>query len=306
MKFAVFFNKGHGKKLMHSSFLVQHPTEPLFRLSESEWEETTKKYPELEDDCNLEYHPRSADAFIEPGKDNYFDNSTILSQFERLFKMTQFKKSFLNHQIEVIVDNARTHTAVNYDVNSFSLKPGTKCPYESIDWIENEIEHSIDCYDEDGRSKGLINLAAELGFKFDNNKKYNLKDYRDIVSTHIAFKNKTKLEVLAEKYNIRIIFCPKFHCELNPIEGLWCFMKNYIRKNTDQSFVKMRNLSDESLIIFQQSDYNFKLWRRFWRLLALYKDGKSYEEVLQTLFSHKSEARAIYHLKVSNTLLDLS
>ena len=118
MKYAVFFNKGHGKSLMHSSFLVQHPTEPLFRLSESEWKDAIHKYPDLEDQSNLDYQERSADAFIQPGKDNYFDNSTILSQFERPFKMLQFKKSFFNHKIEIIVDNARTHTAVNYDVNN--------------------------------------------------------------------------------------------------------------------------------------------------------------------------------------------
>ena len=32
----------------------------------------------------------------------------------------------------------------------------------------------------------------------------------------------TKLEVLASKYNMKIIYCPKYHCELNAIEGLWC------------------------------------------------------------------------------------
>jgi len=178
MKYAVFFNKGNGKSLMHSSFLIQHPTEPLFRLSESEWMVAKQNYPELEDESNLNFFPKSADAFIQPGKDNYFDNSTILSQFERLFKMLKFKKSFENHKIETIVDNARTHTAINYDINNFSLKPGTKCPYESIDWIENGVENSVDCNDEDGRSKGLIALAAELGFKFDPKKKYLLRDYR--------------------------------------------------------------------------------------------------------------------------------
>jgi transposase len=304
MKYAVFFNKCHGKSLMHSSFLVQHPTEPLFRLSESEWKDAIQKYPDLEDQSNLDYQERSADAFIQPGKVNYYDNSTILSQFERLFKMLQFKKSFFNHKIEIIVDNARTYTAVNSDVNNFSLKPGTICPYESIDWVENGVEFSVDCFDEDGTSKGLKVIAAELGFQFVSNKKYLLKEYRKAVSSHIAFQNKTKLESLADKYDIKIIFCPKFHCELNPIEGLWCFMKNYIRKYTDQSFEKLQDLTNESLIKFKETGYNFKLWRRFWRLLALYKEGKSYEEVLQSLFSKKSQGTAKYHLKVTNSLID--
>ena len=65
-------------------------------------------------------------------------------------------------------------------------------------------------------------------------------------------------------------------------------MKNYIRKYTDQSFEKLQDLTNESLIKFKETGYNFKLWRRFWRLLALYKERKSYEEVLQSLFSKKS------------------
>ena len=62
-------------------------------------------------------------------------------------------------------------------------------------------------------------------------------------------------------------------------------MKNFIRKYTDQSFEKMQNLTSESLDYFIQCGYNFKLWRRFWRLLALYKEGKSYEDVLKSLFA---------------------
>jgi hypothetical protein len=69
-------------------------------------------------------------------------------------------------------------------------------------------------------------------------------------------------------------------------------MKNLIRKYIDQSFDKMQHLTSESLLNFTQSDYNFKLWRMFWLLLALYKDGVSYEEVLQSLLIQKSQGTA--------------
>ena len=103
---------------------------------------------------------------------------------------------------------------------------------------------------------------------------------------------------------LKSLFCPKFHCELNPIEGLWCYMKNFIRKYTDQSFEQLQELTNQSLVNFKDPGYNFKLWRRFWRLLALYKEGKTYEEVLQSLFSKNSQGTAKYHLKVTNSLLD--
>ena len=63
-----------------------------------------------------------------------------------------------------------------------------------------------------------IYICDECGKEF--SKKYSLNDYRTVVGTHLAFNKKSKLEVLAEKYGVEITFCPKFHCEINPIEGL--------------------------------------------------------------------------------------
>ena len=51
--------------------------------------------------------------------------------------------------------------------------------------------------------------------------------------------------MLAMKYNIKIIYCPKYHCELNVIEDLWCNQKSYVRSVTDQSFDKMLKLIAE-------------------------------------------------------------
>jgi hypothetical protein len=69
-------------------------------------------YPELNsDDDFLNYFLRSANAWIEPKKDNYFDNTIILRQFERLLQLIKFKKSYVDHQIIILVDNARTHTS---------------------------------------------------------------------------------------------------------------------------------------------------------------------------------------------------
>ena len=45
---------------------------------------------------------------------------------------------------------------------------------------------------------------------------------------------KSKLENLAKEYEIDIIFFPKYHYELNPIEGAWCQMKNYFRRVNNQ------------------------------------------------------------------------
>ena len=60
-------------------------------------------------DIDVNYLDRPATATIKIETDAYFDNDTILGQFERLFQMLEFKKEYKDNQIEIIVDNARTH-----------------------------------------------------------------------------------------------------------------------------------------------------------------------------------------------------
>ncbi|RNA26174.1 hypothetical protein BpHYR1_000631, partial [Brachionus plicatilis] len=58
--------------------------------------------------------------------------------------------------------------------------------------------------------------ALELGF--DLPEKIKLADLKKLVSVHPAFNSVNKLEILGKKYGIKVIFIPKYHCELNPIE----------------------------------------------------------------------------------------
>jgi transposase len=51
---------------------------------------------------------------------------------------------------------------------------------------------------------------------------------------------------------MKIIYCPKYHCELNAIEGLWCHQKAYVRSRSDQTFDKMIKLISESRINFAE------------------------------------------------------
>lgn len=136
---APFFNKGKGRSLMVSAFIVQHSSCDIFKLDQTEWSDALRNYPELNDpDEFLNYFLMSPNAWIEPKKDNYFDNDVILKQFERLFILLKFKKAFMNCQIEVIVDNATTHSSKVYDINQFNKFPGSQCIYSTIEWNENE------------------------------------------------------------------------------------------------------------------------------------------------------------------------
>ena len=146
-------------------------------------------------------------------------------------------------------------------------------------------------------SKGLLRIAKELQVIPDNTESRNilLKDLRNLVSQHKAFESCTKLERLAEEYNIKIHFCPKYHCELNPIEGLWCESKRFVRKYNEQTFDKLNYLIVQSFEEYKKSSLNVKLWNRFWECLEMYNEGSTYQDVLGSLFGAKHKDKVVSH-----------
>ena len=119
-----FISKGKGRSWMVSDFLVAHPSSAFFSLNEEEWSEAIKKYPSLTHDNLIHYETRTCTGGIIPGQEGYFDNNYILSQFERLFQMLEFKQAYnypVKHRIEIVVDNARTHTSQVCSLNEFRL-----------------------------------------------------------------------------------------------------------------------------------------------------------------------------------------
>jgi hypothetical protein len=189
----------------------------------------------------VHYDDKTCTGSIQPGAENYFCSETILDQFERLFQMLEFKEAFnipVKHDIEIVVDNARTHTAQVVNINDFRLPPNGHCPVETLYYIDDGgVAKNIDCFDENGESKGLKQIAIELGNSLPE--KIRIDEIRKILNEHPAFSPTKMRTKLAEKYCVKVIFCPKYHCELNPTEGLWCNQKQYIRKNTDQTFVRL-------------------------------------------------------------------
>ena len=177
---------------MVSDFLVEHPSGPFFQLTEDEWKLAVTKYKSWSVDTDVNYLDRNATATINIGTDADFGNDTILRQFERLFQMLEFKKEYKDNQIEIIVDNARTHTTKSYSLQEFGKSIGTRCPVEQIEYVdENGTTKVVDCYFKEGvhkgKSKGLIELCKDLGVQLPA--KIKLDEIIKILSTHRAFHN---------------------------------------------------------------------------------------------------------------------
>lgn len=117
---------------------------------------------------------------------------------------------------------------------------------------------------------------------------------------HPAFNTATKIESLAFSYNVKIIFLPKYHCEMNPIESVWCFSKNYWRKRNDQTFDRSFELILDSRKEFEKTEINIKLWRRFWNIVLAYHNKKTYKEVLAEFFGKKAKSNVIEHRRILN------
>ncbi|CAF5209469.1 unnamed protein product [Rotaria magnacalcarata] len=88
---APFYNKGRGRSIKASEFLVTHNSGPFFSLNDKEFKRASNKYPDLNNDSNITYETQTASATMNIGGNNYFDNETILKQFERLFQLLYFK-----------------------------------------------------------------------------------------------------------------------------------------------------------------------------------------------------------------------
>ena len=301
-----FFSKGRGRSHMVSDFIVQHPSGPFFSLSNAEFALAAKNFPSLSNPNGINYLKNTASAGINVGEEGYFNNETILAQVECLFMLLPFKKAFDDHVVEIVVDNARTHAAKEYSINDFSKGIGTQCPVDFIHYFNDDGQLvSISCYflqsEHKGKSKGLVKLSKDLSMPISSSMK--LAEIGNILSNHSAFQNVSKLEMLARKYQMKIIFCPKFHCELNAIEGLWCDMKRYIRAKTDQTFPTMLRLIPQSRENFEQRYIQMKLFRRFWRCIEAYSQGKSYGEILTCFFSQLCQVAGVSHRKVTNSKL---
>ena len=186
------FSKGRDRSHMQSDFLVEHPTGPFFELSEDEWKQAVTKYKTLTVDGDVDYLNRTATASTNIGTDAYFDNDTILSQFERLFQMLEFKQAYKGHRIEIIVDNARIHTTKMYSLQDFRKGIGAQCPTEKIEYVdENGVRQVIDCYIKQGphkgKSKGFVEICKDLGVKLPD--KVKLPEIYEKLAKHPAFQN---------------------------------------------------------------------------------------------------------------------
>ena len=305
---------------MLSDFMLCHPSGPFFPLNQNEWQKAVAKYPDLLKTDYINYIDYTATAAINVGGEVYFDNETILSQFQHLFRMLEFKTEYPGHQIDILTDNAKTHTARLYNIYDFGKSIGGRRPIDIIEYYDHtNSKKFLQCYFQTGpnnnESKGLLELAKQLNIQLPAS--CTLSQLRKLLSRHPAFEIvshmfvfmqheftipylKTKLENLAKHYNVNIIHLPKFHCELNPIDGFWCNMKRFVRERNDQQYDTMTSLIEQSRERFIRIELYKKLCRRVWNACEGYHNGSSYNDVLRLYYGSFCKVGVVSHRRIGN------
>jgi hypothetical protein len=61
-----------------------------------------------------------------------------------------------------------------------------------------------------------------------------------IIMDNASFHRKKKLQAIAERYGVNLLFLPAYSPDFNPIEKFWANMKKWLRKNI-ASFIDLRS-----------------------------------------------------------------
>ena len=145
---------------------------------------------------NLRRRPRlvqySAMTGIRLGYDKYFDDEIILSQFERPFLLLHLKTEYKRYDFKIIIDNARTYSAKEFNFYDFLEGIRTRRPLDSIEFIDVEGKsQQMSFYFSNGEHKEKLKSSLILSkeLEIDEDDKIKLDELLQVLFSHSAFRN---------------------------------------------------------------------------------------------------------------------
>ena len=156
---------------------------------------------------------------------------------KKAITIAEFKYPFNKFTLVWLFDQSSGHCAYKEDalnVNKMNVKPGGAQPVMRDTTWQGKIQKMVL---PDGQPKGMKMILEERGI---DTAKMKAADMRLVLSGHRDFKyEKTSLEHLMDEKGHKCYYIPKFHCELNSIEGVWGEAKRYTRANCDYSWKEL-------------------------------------------------------------------
>ena len=191
----------------------------------------------------LTFQGHSARVSLEIQKDGYFDNDKFMRQVERTVDIFESKYPFARALF--LFDNAPSHRKMadnQLNADLMNVYPGGKQPLMRDTKWAGEIQTMVL---PDGQAKGMKLVLEERGVDTTGMK---TNEMRDILKGFDDFKaSKTILEEYIEMRGHLCLYIPKYHCELSPIERVWCFAKKHTRAYADGRITKLRKIVPEGL-----------------------------------------------------------
>ncbi|QRV96150.1 DDE superfamily endonuclease [Ceratobasidium sp. AG-Ba] len=238
--------------------------------------------------------------FAGRGRDGYMTNDDICRHFKAAAKLAMQEYPERTHIF--VYDNARIHTKRPTTAPSARLMPkgesetfgatvvGADGRLHKVRMMNPRLPDGSEqeLYLPNGSFKGMATLLKERGYDVSRLKAQcvNFKCADPLANCccrRILFRlidmaagQKSNLELLAEELGTEVIFLPKFHCELNPIEQCWGRAKYIYRKSPSSSLTAdvetnmVKALDSISLKLIRQY---FKRSRRFVDSYAAGLDG---------------------------------
>ena len=228
--------KSQGRGLMVSEFIDEHSG--FLRLTSQEHELTKVSQPSL---------PASARIIFKFGAqgDGYWNSEHFVSQVETAIKIAEFKYPPSDNTIVFLFDQSSGHCAYADDAlhaHKMNVSDGGKQPFQRDTVWDGRPQKMVTA---DGLQKGLKTVLEERSV---NVKKMHKDDMIKILSKMRDFKfQKSRVEEVILKRGHRVMFIPKFHCEINPIERVWCHAKQYTRAHCDYSFQGLEQIMHTAL-----------------------------------------------------------
>lgn len=234
----------------------------------------------------LQHDDKMARLLLETNSDGYFDSDKLISQVERAIDI--FESRHPDAQALFLFDNAPSHKKCAEDAlnaDKMNVRPGGKQPLLRDTIFDGQVQKMVM---DDGRAKGMKIVLEERGVE---TKGMNADKMREVLNTFQDFKNKkTLLEEKVESRGHLCVFFPKFHCELNAIERVWCHAKKYSRAHANGTITKLRKIVPESLDTCH-TDLISKFFVTCRDYLKAYRDGCTCRDVDSRVKLYKSHRR---------------
>ena len=271
--------KSQGRGLMVSDFVTEHFG--LLQLDDKEFEKARKS------DASIS---RAAREILRFGAANegYWNSERFLKQTERAIAIAKVKFPPSTHDCVWLFDQSSGHCAFKEDslnAKRMNVNPGGAQPRMRDTFWNGRPKKMVL---RDGRPKGMKLVLQERGI---NTKGMKAADMRAALESHEDFKyEKTALENLLREKGQRLLFIPKFRCELNPIERVWGEAKRYTRAHCDYTFAGLERTIVPALESVRLDTIR-KYFRKCREYMQAYREsksgGKDVEQAVKTYKSHR-------------------